>query len=93
MKRNYLIGYDIADPKRLRRVAKVVSGFGSRVQYSFYHCMISNSQKKRMKSLLQKEISEDEDQIIILPITDRQLKEMEFMGFKINLQNEGIIII
>ncbi|QTA81096.1 CRISPR-associated protein [Desulfonema limicola] len=93
MKKNYLIGYDISDEKRLKKVAKIVSRFGSRIQYSFYHCFISNTQKIRMKALLQKEIKEDEDQVILLPITVNQLKEMEFMGFKINLQNEGIIII
>lgn len=93
MKRNYLVGYDISEPKRLRKVAKIVSGFGSRVQYSFYHCFMSNAQKKRMKILLEKEIIENEDQVIILPVTNNQLKEMEFIGFKIQLQNEGIIII
>ncbi len=93
MKRNYLVGYDISDPKRLRRVANVVSGFGSRVQYSFFHCHLSRKQINNMKKMLQKEIREEEDQIIILPVTEKQLQEMEFLGYKVNLEAEGIIVI
>jgi len=93
MKRNYLVGYDISDQKRLARVAKVVSGFGYRIQYSFFHCILSENEKKKMKMLLKKEIREQEDQIIILPVTERQLKDMEFLGCKINLRAEGIIVV
>jgi CRISPR-associated protein Cas2 len=93
MKRHYLVGYDISDPKRLAKVAKTVTGFGSRVQYSFFHCFLSNRQKNKLKSLLNKIIREGEDQIILLPVTEKQLKEMEFLGFKINLEAEGIIIV
>ena len=93
MKRHYIVGYDIADPRRLRRVAKIVEGFGVRVQYSFFHCCISTGQKKRLKSMVAKVIHEQEDQIMILPVTERQLSEVEFLGFKMNLQAEGIIII
>jgi CRISPR-associated protein Cas2 len=93
MKRNYLVGYDIADPARLRQVAKIVECFGVRVQYSFFHCCISEGQKKRMKALLSREIEEKEDQIIILPVTERQLKELDFIGLKINLRAEGILIV
>jgi CRISPR-associated protein Cas2 len=93
MKHNYLIGYDIADAKRLRKVAKILEGFGTRVQYSFFHCFISEGQKKRMRTLIAGEIHDGQDQIIILPVTERQLKEIEVLGFRINLRAEGIFIV
>jgi CRISPR-associated protein Cas2 len=93
MKRDYLIGYDISDPKRLRRVAKIAEKFGSRVQYSFFHCFITLRQKKRMMAQMKDVIHEDEDQVLFLPVTERQLKEMEVVGFKIHLEAEGIIIV
>ncbi len=34
----YLVSYDICDPKRLRRVAKILEGFGTRLQYSVFEC-------------------------------------------------------
>lgn len=33
---NFLIAYDIADPKRLKRVAKTMERFARRVQYSLF---------------------------------------------------------
>ncbi|MBN1841086.1 MAG: CRISPR-associated endonuclease Cas2 [Deltaproteobacteria bacterium] len=93
MKRNYLVGYDISDQKRLAKVAKVMTEFGLRIQYSFFHCILADRQKKRMKERLTDIIKEGDDQIIILPVTERQLKEIEFVGFKINLHMEGIIIV
>ncbi len=74
-------------------MGKVVSGFGSRIQYSFFHCFLSERQKKKMKELLIKEIKDSEDQVIILPVTEKQLKDIEFLGYKINLEAQGIIIV
>ena len=34
----YLVSYDICDPKRLRRVARSLEGFGVRLQYSVFEC-------------------------------------------------------
>jgi CRISPR-associated protein Cas2 len=93
MKRNYLVGYDISDQKRLAKVAKIMTEFGSRIQYSFFHCFLADRHKNRMKERLRDIIKEGDDQIIILPVTERQLKEIEFVGFKINLYMEGIIIV
>ena len=33
-----VIAYDITDPKRLARVAKVCEAYGMRVQYSLFEC-------------------------------------------------------
>lgn len=35
-KYNFLIAYDIADPKRLRKIAKIVERRAMRIQYSLY---------------------------------------------------------
>ena len=93
MKKNYLVGYDIADEKRLPKVAKLMKEYGARIQYSFFHCFLSHKQKAGMKERLKKIIVEDEDQVLILPITEKQLKEIEFIGFKIQMEIEGVIIV
>jgi len=38
-----LIAYDIADPKRLHRVAKVCEDWGMRVQYSVFECRLETT--------------------------------------------------
>ncbi len=93
MKKNYIVGYDISDQRRLARVAKVMKSFGGRIQYSFFHCFISDSQKKKMLERLKKEIHQQEDQVVVIPVTERQLNEIECVGYKLNLQAEGIIIV
>ncbi len=38
----YLVSYDICDPKRLRRVARALEGFGVRLQYSVFECPLDD---------------------------------------------------
>jgi CRISPR-associated protein Cas2 len=40
----FLVAYDIADDKRLREVAKMMEGYGKRVQRSVFECSLSKSQ-------------------------------------------------
>ncbi|NLJ29264.1 MAG: CRISPR-associated endonuclease Cas2 [Deltaproteobacteria bacterium] len=92
MKKNYLIGYDISDGKRLGRVARIMKEYGYRLQYSFFHCCISEIQKKRLMNRVRKVIHENEDQVIILPVQESQLKNLEFIGVKTQIEIEGVII-
>lgn len=36
MKKWFLISYNIRDEKRLRKVAKIMEGYGQRIQYSVF---------------------------------------------------------
>ena len=92
MKRNYLIGYDISNPKRLAKVAKIMKEYGDRIQYSFFHCWISEAQKKRLMGRIKQTIHERDDQVIIVPVTPEQLKSIEFIGVKNQLEVEGVLI-
>jgi CRISPR-associated protein Cas2 len=40
-RRRYLMAYDIADPKRLRRVYSLMEDHGERLQYSVFLCDLS----------------------------------------------------
>ena len=40
MRHWHLISYDVRDPKRLRRVAKLLEGYGTRLQYSVFRCRL-----------------------------------------------------
>ena len=62
----YLVSYDISDPKRLRRVAKVLEGFGSRLQYSVFECPLESTRLEQLKAALFREINEDEDQVLFV---------------------------
>lgn len=69
-KKWYLVSYDIRDPKRLRKVAKLLLGFGTRIQMSVYRCYLTSSDLERMYWELVMMIS-DEDSLLIVGICDR----------------------
>lgn len=49
MKRTrYLVAYDIRDPFRLRKVHKIVRGFGDSMQYSVFVCDLTSAERVRL---------------------------------------------
>lgn len=51
-----VVSYDISDDKRRRKVAKIMEGYGYRVQYSVFECDLNSKKlaelQKRLKSLV-----------------------------------------
>ncbi|MBI5194808.1 MAG: CRISPR-associated endonuclease Cas2 [Nitrospirae bacterium] len=68
MKAEYLICYDIANPKRLGRVYRFMSGEGKHLQYSVFHCSLTWKELQAMKVRLSYLIDEEEDDIRIYPL-------------------------
>ena len=50
----YLVSYDISDPKRLRKVARSLEGFGVRLQYSVFECPLDDLRLAKLKAELQR---------------------------------------
>jgi CRISPR-associated protein Cas2 len=75
-----LIGYDIADPKRLARVARVCEDFGARVQYSVFECRLEEAEFTEFWLRLLGEINEDEDRLVAYKIDARCAKETMTAG-------------
>lgn len=50
MRRRYLLAYDIADPKRLRRVCTLMEDHGYRLQYSVFICDLSAAELGELES-------------------------------------------
>lgn len=68
MKTDYLVCYDIADPKRLSKVFKVMKGSGKHLQYSVFHCALTWQQLSDLKIRLTAVIDENEDDVRIYPL-------------------------
>lgn len=64
----YLVSYDISNPKRLRRVARVLEGFGVRLQYSVFECPLDDLRLAMLKAALQPILKHDEDQVLIVSL-------------------------
>ncbi len=50
--RFWVLSYDIADARRLRRVARIMERFGTRVQKSVFECWLAPSDKRALEEAL-----------------------------------------
>lgn len=68
MKANYLVCYDIREPRRLARVYKLMKGRGLHIQYSVFHCRLTWPNLLELKASLAGLIDERVDDIRIYPL-------------------------
>jgi CRISPR-associated protein Cas2 len=84
-----LIAYDIADPKRLHRAAKVCEDWGLRVQYSVFECRLDANGFDRFWTELTKVIDPKLDRIVSYKICTKCAREVRSMG--VQEHNERVI--
>jgi CRISPR-associated protein Cas2 len=61
----YVVCYDITEPKRWRRVYKLMNGYGRRLQYSIFRCRLTVRHMEKLRWELEK-ILTTEDRLLIL---------------------------
>lgn len=64
----FLVTYDVRDPDRLRRVYRVMRGWGDHLQYSVFRCLLSPMQRAQMEGELIEVIHQEEDQVMLVPL-------------------------
>jgi CRISPR-associated protein Cas2 len=64
----YLVSYDIANAKRLRRVAKCMESFGTRLQFSVFECPLDDLRLAQAKAALAEIINNDHDQVLFVSL-------------------------
>ena len=65
MKDWYLIAYDIRDDRRLRRVAKTLEGYGTRLQFSVFRCRLTVRDMERLRWELSRIVQCDDDVLFL----------------------------
>ncbi|MBX5484647.1 MAG: CRISPR-associated endonuclease Cas2 [Myxococcaceae bacterium] len=68
MRQRYLVTYDISDPKRLRKVFKLMKDYGDHLQLSVFRCDLSRMQVAQLKMELLKVINADADQVLLIDL-------------------------
>lgn len=66
----YIVTYDISDPKRWRRVFRVMSGFGEWLQLSVFQCRLSRQRHAELIALLDGIIHHGEDHVVLMDMGD-----------------------
>jgi CRISPR-associated protein Cas2 len=67
-RQRYLVSYDIANAKRLRRVAKALESYGTRLQFSVFECPLDALRLAQAKGALAEIINVDHDQVLFISL-------------------------
>ncbi len=65
-----LIAYDVRDPKRLRKTAKILEGYGERIQLSIFRVRVNKEKLAKIRWELSKVLA-DTDDLLIIPLCSR----------------------
>jgi CRISPR-associated protein Cas2 len=64
----YIVTYDIADPKRWRRVFRLLEGFGEWLQLSVFQCRLGAQRHAELIALLDGIVHHDHDHIMLIDV-------------------------
>ena len=93
-----LVTYDVrtdtaAGAKRLRRVAKICTNYGQRVQNSVFECLVDAAQWVALKNQLIDAIKPTDDSLRFYYLGKKWLNRVEHVGAKPTYNPEGPLII
>lgn len=88
-RRRYLIAYDIADARRLRRVCKIMEGYGDRLQYSVFISDLSLSELFHARADVEGEMLMSEDSVVIVDLGEVVDARFLFIGRHRKLPTTG----
>ena len=64
----YIVAYDISDDKRLRKVFKLMKGYGEWLQFSIFQCRLSARRHAELMSLLDGMIINGRDHVVMMDL-------------------------
>lgn len=76
----YLICYDVVKDKRRNKVAKLLEGYGLRVQKSVFECVLTEKQYEMLTRKLNKYLNADEDQLRFYPMSGHTRRKVVILG-------------
>lgn len=87
----YLVCYDIACPRRLRRVHQFLLGFKVGGQKSFFECWLTQQELRDVKETLVQIIDQIEDRVHIFQLDPRMKPDCFGIGSTVALDTPFII--
>ncbi len=76
----YVVVYDIPDDRRRNQVARTLEGYGERVQYSVFECLLTARQFENLWQALGKRIQAEEDSIRAYVLCDLCAGRTQILG-------------
>lgn len=94
--RLWLVTYDIRDDRRLRRVYRLMRGYGQHTQYSVFLCELSATRFAELQGRLEAIIARRNDQVLFVdlgPAGGRTLQKISALGQPFQRDHVGPVIV
>jgi CRISPR-associated protein Cas2 len=78
----YLVCYDVVGDRRRVRVARLLEGYGMRVQKSVFECVLSANQYEMLDKKLKKCLKKEEDQVRFYPMSGHTRDKVLILGMQ-----------
>jgi CRISPR-associated protein Cas2 len=91
----YIVTYDITEPKRWRRVFRLMNGYGEWLQLSVFQCRLSRRRHAELLATLDEVILHDHDHVLMLDlgVVDRVDPRVISLGKSFDpVQREPVIV-
>ncbi len=73
----YVVVYDIPCNKHRKKVADLLEGYGKRVQWSVFECVLNSSQFEELQKRLSQRVKLSEDSVRFYPLSRHTLAQVE----------------
>lgn len=92
-----LVSYDVntedaAGRRRLRRISKLCTSWGQRVQFSVFECLVDYAQWLKLRAALVTEMDEEKDSLRFYMLGKNWRGRVEHVGAKASYDPEGPLI-
>ncbi len=96
MRHTFIVSYDIANPKRLRKVFKTLRNCGDHLQLSVFECQLSASDLLQLRDTLSEIINHAHDQVLFVnlgPSEGRGERVIESLGLPYQILDAPCMVV
>jgi CRISPR-associated protein Cas2 len=68
MRQTYIVTYDVCDTKRLRKVFRLMKGYGDHIQLSVFRCELDARMLIELRGRLDQVIHHEQDQVLFIDV-------------------------
>ena len=89
----YLICYDVVSDRRRSRVARLLEGYGLRVQKSVFEAVLTPEQREMLHQKLGRYLNPEEDQVRFYPMSAHTRRKVNILGQQPSRQIDDVAFI
>ncbi|MFB3787124.1 MAG: CRISPR-associated endonuclease Cas2 [bacterium] len=75
-----MVTYDVRENRRRAKIANELKNYGQRVQYSVFECRVDADHDRKMREIIGKLISEEEDNLRYYCLCETCVQNVEIVG-------------